>query len=210
VCPIRFLIGFFMHATRFCIWVAGDPRDRHSCGGPQKHRERRAGPYKALIMKLKLYLPSNTPPLPATDPDQIQHTPNATHTTYPSMPDITLITQNTQNTGRHIPSNRDIISLLITHKPEICFLAETPIAKDCAALCGILLNRGYNAHYHPSNTLLPADSTLPEARIPTSISNARGGCMLAYDKKYHGRQLFTPSHYRITSLPPGLRTGMHT
>ena len=50
-----FLVGFPTHATRFRIWVAGDPRGRCSRVGPQKHRERRAGPYKAIIMKLKFY-----------------------------------------------------------------------------------------------------------------------------------------------------------
>jgi hypothetical protein len=57
--------------------------------------------------------------------------------------DLTIIkkkhTKHTK-TRRHGLSDTDIIALISTHSPEILFLTETPAAKDCSALCGILSN----------------------------------------------------------------------
>jgi hypothetical protein len=80
---------------------------------------------------------------------------------------------NTQHkiTGRHSPSNTDIIALNTIHKPDIFFLTETPISKDCDALSGILSDKGYHTHYHPVNTPLPVENKLLEARISASIKS---------------------------------------
>ena len=90
--------------------------------------------------------------------------------------------QKTNKTGRHIPSNTDIIALLKSHKPDVLLLTETPTSKDCDALCGILFNKGYHIHYHTDNTPLIADNMPHEARIPTSLTNSRGECTIAHIK----------------------------
>ena len=116
--------------------------------------------------------------------EQTTHLQTINGETPPPIPKsiITLITQNTQKTGRHSPSNTDIIALLNSHKPDILFLTETPTDKDGDALRGILSNKGYHIHYHPDNTPSSMDDTLPESRLPTSITNSRGGCMIAHTK----------------------------
>ena len=82
----------------------------------------------------------------------------------------------------HSPSNTDIIALVSTHGLDILFLTETPVAKDCSALCDILSNRGYNSHYHPANSPIKNRDTIPEARLPSFITQTGRGCMIAYKK----------------------------
>ncbi len=62
------------------------------------------------------------------------------------------------------------------------FFTETHASKDCDALCGIPSKKGCHTHYLLANTSLSVEDTLPEARIPTSITNSRRGCMIAYIK----------------------------
>jgi hypothetical protein len=69
-----------------------------------------------------------------------------------------------------------------SHAPSILFLTETPTAKDCVALCGILHNHGYLTHFHAHITTSTTDTALPEAHIPAAIAHNGGGCMIAYNK----------------------------
>jgi len=103
-------------------------------------------------------------------------------------------------TGRQCQSNTNIIALISIHSPDILFLTETPVAKDCSAICGIFSNRGYNSHYHPANSQLENCDTIPEARLPPSITHKGVGCMIGYKKKNPGPPPSAPSHFPKTYL----------